>query len=87
MYRRSMAVLAKRTVVRDPRKVKQNQLRPVPHVEEEAQSSVPAQQQPPLPIPPPQGHQPPSMGATLGFYVVAGVGVTLGFALVGAILG
>ena len=82
--------MAKRTVVRDPREIRQNKLKPVPRVaEEEQQSSVPAHQdqQTPLPIQPPHGQQPPSMGATLGFYAVAGVGVTLGFAIVGAILG
>lgn len=81
MYRRSLEVLAKRTVVRDPRK----KAAAIAVVREKA-ANVPAAHQPPLPIaPPPQ--QPPSTGATLGFYMMAGVGVSIGFAIVGAVLG
>jgi len=85
MYRRSLVVLAKRTVVRDPRKrAASGKIVPLRHVE----SQVPQDHQPqqhPLSIAPPP--QPPSTGASLGFYLIAGVGVSLGFALVGAVLG
>ena len=83
MYRRSLVALSKRTVVRDPRK----KAAPLV-VRDKIAADVPAhnQNQTPLPIaPPPQ--QAPSTGATLGFYVIAGVGVSLGFAIVGAVLG
>lgn len=80
MYRRSLAALAKRTVVRDPRKKAA-----LLAVRDKA-ADVPAPNQPPLPIAPPQ-QQPPSTGATLGFYMMAGIGVSMGFAIVSAVLG
>jgi hypothetical protein len=81
MYRRSPIALAKRTIVRDPRKKAAPMI-----VRDKAFDAPTTMQQPPIPIaPPPQ--QPPSLGATMGFYLVAGFGVSLGFALVGAILG
>ena len=87
MYRRSLAALAKRTVVRDPRKkATSTKLAPIPRADDVSQSSIaPHQQQTPLPIATQQ--QPQSTGATLGFYLIAGVGVSIGFALVGAVLG
>ena len=80
MYRKSLVALAKRTVVRDPRK------KSASLAVRNTTADVPAPHQEPLPIaPPPQ--QAPSTGATLGFYMMAGVGVSVGFALVGAVLG
>lgn len=88
MYRRSVAVLAKRTVVRDPRKnatLHKHKLAPIPRADQEAVTTTTRPPQTPLPIAPPQ--LPQSVGGTLGFYLIAGVGVTIGFALVGAVLG
>jgi hypothetical protein len=89
MFRRSLRVLAqpsaRRTVVRDPRKRKTI----VPST-----SIVPSEEShmQPAPQPPPQTpfllqQQQGSFGATLGSYAMAGVGVTLGFALVRVVLG
>ena len=83
MYRRSLVVLSKRTVVRDPRKTAtKNKLAPIQQAADEVAMTRP--QQTPLPITP---QQPQSVGGTLGFYMLAGAGVSVGFALVGALLG
>jgi len=93
MYRRSLVVMAKRTVVRDPRKrqTPPSNLAPISQVDDNGNAVTPSQPSFPLPIVPQHQHQqqnvPSSTGATLGFYLVAGVGVSLGFALVGAVLG
>ena len=85
MIRRSLPLMLKRTVVRDPRKKAAPMIiHPVDN--NNATSQLPSQQTP-LPIAPPQHQQPPSAATTLGFYMLAGIGVSLGFALVGAILG
>jgi hypothetical protein len=78
----------KRTVVRDPRKKK---VRPsLTSLElrrkEENQVDVLKPVNQPLPFAH-SGNDQGSVGSTLGSYVLAGVGVTLGFTLVGLILG
>lgn len=80
-------MLAKRTVVRDPRKKAANNARlaPMSRAADDDDYAIAHQQNQRMPSPIPQ--QPASTGATLGFYMVAGVGVSLGFALVGALLG
>jgi hypothetical protein len=88
MYRRTLQVLAsqgKRTVVRDPRKR---------HVPTSSMVSVPPQrheiQEQPRPPPflqQPSLHPPQTLASSLGSYVVAGVGVTLGVVLVRVVLG
>eukprot|EP00545_Synedropsis_sp_CCMP1620_P004284 CAMPEP_0119003918 /NCGR_PEP_ID=MMETSP1176-20130426/843_1 /TAXON_ID=265551 /ORGANISM="Synedropsis recta cf, Strain CCMP1620" /LENGTH=79 /DNA_ID=CAMNT_0006955565 /DNA_START=152 /DNA_END=391 /DNA_ORIENTATION=+ len=71
-----------RTVVRDPRK------KSVPAVvQHRDDDNLPAEQQqyhPPLPLPmQPQGQQQPGLGSM----VLMGAGVSMGFALVGALFG
>jgi len=94
MYRRSFVVLAqqggRRTIVRDPRKkVNSIAVRPGDHHNEgrrDLHPVQPAQRRTPLPFEPNQQDQ-QTIGSSLGSYALAGVGVTLGFVLVGAILG
>ena len=78
-----------RTIVRDPRKKKSNpssaalQLnRELNQVDNELNKPV----TPPIPFAPSQENQ-DGVGSTLGSYVLAGVGVTMGFTLVKIILG
>jgi hypothetical protein len=87
MLRRSLVVLAKqaekRTIVRDPRK------RAVPAVraDELAESHHQKQSNRPLmPFETTQESQ-PSIGSSLGSYVLMGAGVAVGFAIVGLFLG
>jgi hypothetical protein len=93
MYRRSIAAFSKqagRTIVRDPRKLKTNKRLPV------AQSAptdhnVPAPlseptTRSPMPFEPSQ-HNQQSIGSSLGSYMLAGVGVTMGVILVRVVLG
>jgi hypothetical protein len=77
MLRRSVIAMNKagRTMVRDPRKMKKS----VPAVRAD---DLPAEQ---LHPPPPLPMQPQQPG--LGGYMMMGAGVSLGFALVGALLG
>jgi hypothetical protein len=87
MYRRSLIALSKqtgRTIVRDPRK----KIKRVPAIRPEDPSQV-EQVPPPLPMQPfePSNQNQESVGSTMASYVLAGIGVTLGFTLVRVIIG
>jgi hypothetical protein len=90
MYRRSIVALAKqtgRTIVRDPRK-KSTRL-PAVHPEDPSQLEhvpPPLPERQPLPFEPSNQNQ-ESLGSTMASYVLAGIGVTLGFTLVRVIVG
>ena len=84
MIRRTAIILNKakavggRTIVRDPRK------KSVPAVRAN-NDDLPMDQQYQSPLPPPLPMQPQQPG--LGSYVMMGAGMSLGFALVGALFG
>ena len=85
MIRRSGMILNKakaaggRTIVRDPRK------KSVPAVRANNNDDLPMEQQYQPPLSPPLPMQPQQPG--LGSYVMMGAGMSLGFALVGALFG
>ncbi len=85
--RRFSNAKAGRTIIRDPRKKKA--IRPLSFVEiansdESKQNTPPVT--PPIPFAPLEKNQ-ESVGSVLGSYVLAGVGVTMGFALVKVVFG
>mmetsp|Transcript_35946 Transcript_35946/g.86897 ORF Transcript_35946/g.86897 Transcript_35946/m.86897 type:complete len:95 (-) Transcript_35946:204-488(-) len=92
MFRRSLVVLAKnrpRTIVRDPRKkrlpaaVSQNSLTQQQELEQQ-QSQIQERQQ--MAFEPSRQNQ-HSIGSTMGSYALAGFGMSIGFAFVGALFG
>lgn len=94
MLRRSLVALSKpavqtgRTIVRDPRKAKQSKQSAVAATSNQSHHQHQSQQYQsapkPLPFAPSEQNQ-QSMG--IGSYFIAGVGVALGFTLVGALFG
>mmetsp|Transcript_11586 Transcript_11586/g.14600 ORF Transcript_11586/g.14600 Transcript_11586/m.14600 type:complete len:98 (+) Transcript_11586:58-351(+) len=96
MLRRSIIRLSPaksgRTIVRDPRKNKRVG-RPSSEVQVQNEGELQADRQfpkpatPPIPFAPPADNQDGGVGSTLGSYVLAGVGVTLGFTVVKLVFG
>lgn len=93
MLRQSLVRLssakAPRTIIRDPRKKKVAQSATsvqVVNPDEKKWVDSPQPVTPPVPFAPSEKNQ-DSVGSTLGSYVLAGVGVTLGFTLVKVVFG
>ncbi len=93
MFRRSIISLSTskggRTIVRDPRKNKKvpRQLSAVQVQREETINTQFPKPVTPLPFAPRSDERSGGIGSTLGSYVLAGVGVTLGFTVVKLVLG
>lgn len=94
MLRRSIVALSKpavqtgRTIVRDPRKARSKAPAPASAsaTPQQTQQQPPQQYQAPKPLPfAPNDQNQQAMG--LGSYVLAGFGVSMGFAFVGALFG
>eukprot|EP00566_Odontella_aurita_P034912 CAMPEP_0113560914 /NCGR_PEP_ID=MMETSP0015_2-20120614/19698_1 /TAXON_ID=2838 /ORGANISM="Odontella" /LENGTH=86 /DNA_ID=CAMNT_0000462677 /DNA_START=205 /DNA_END=465 /DNA_ORIENTATION=+ /assembly_acc=CAM_ASM_000160 len=77
---------APRTVVRDPRKKKAKASAVVPQEQAVRQPQKANILKQPLPFVPSEQNQ-QAVGSTLGSYMLMGAGVSVGFALVGALLG
>jgi hypothetical protein len=77
-----------RAIVRDPRKKRPRVSSALVNRDEEKEqgSLQETQSSNPLPFAPPESTQ-QSLGSTLGSYMVMGAGVSLGFAVVGALFG
>ena len=90
MIRRSVTLLSKRassgrTIVRDPRK----KARALQIRDNEQEHQIDQQQRPlrhPLAFEPTQNNQ-QAVGSTMASYALAGAGMAVGFALVGALFG
>ena len=93
MFRRSLVRLSSaktpRTIIRDPRKkkiAKSATSVQVVNPDEKNWVDSPQPVTPPVPFAPSAKNQ-ENVGSTLGSYMVAGVGVTLGFTLVKVVFG
>lgn len=90
MFRRSIPILSKkapsRTIVRDPRKNRAAVSQLVEQQENEIANQSNDNSGPVQPFEPSTQNQ-QSLGSTLGSYALAGVGMSMGFALVRVVFG